>query len=354
MSGKIFKQYYARVAKEGILKAVFCGLIVGFSVMLVAATAFWLLGNRTWIWLSLLFCPMMAGVTAPIFYHAKFKPNTKKLAKRIDELGLEERILTMTQLEGDESYIAMKQREDAQAAIQRVNPKLLKFAVSVPLVIALSLVAVVSTGVTTVFALGEKTGKEIIEEAKLANIPEYEIIYEIDGEGEIAGEMFQIVKEGESGTEIEAVPAPNWVFDSWLELEDDDPNKTNPVHIVKNAEKHVVLTAVFMELTDAEEEWLEGEGEGPGWGQKDPHGSEKLPLKEGEGPKKPGAPEDSDKDGGAGGESSENGKVIDGNTDYGDEIDATQGEAESDVSQDSDLEGEVGEVIGDYYGSIQN
>jgi hypothetical protein len=247
----------------------------------------------------------------------------------------------------------MKQREDAQAAIQRVNPKLIKFAVSVPLVVALSLVAVVSTGVTTVFAVGEKTGKEIIEEVKLANIPEYEIIYEIDGEGEIAGEMFQIVKEGESGTQIEAVPAPNWVFDGWLELEEDDPDKYNPVRTEENVQKHTVLTALFVELTDEMEQESEGEGDGEGEsGEADQ--SEKLPSdQQGEGEQE-GKPGDPNEGNGAGGAPSPNGMIIDGNTQYGDEIDVAQGEAESDVSQDSDMGDEVGDIIGDYYGSIQN
>ncbi|MBO5412108.1 MAG: hypothetical protein J6A38_03420, partial [Clostridia bacterium] len=172
-------------------------------------------------------------------------------------------------------------------------------------------------------------------------------------EGEIAGEMFQIVKEGESGTEIEAVPAPNWVFDSWLELEDDDPNKTNPVHTANNVKKHVVLTAVFIELTDEMEQ--DGDGEGEEGESDEADQSEKLPSdQEGESQQKPGDSDDSGEGGGAGGAPSPNGMIIDGKTQYGDEIDATQGEAESDVSQDSDLEGEVGDIIGDYYGSIQN
>ena len=345
MSGKIFKEYYARVAKEGILKAVFCGLIVGFSVTLLAATTFWLLGERTWIWLSFLFCPIVAGATTPIFYQTKFKPNTKKLARRIDELGLEERILTMAQLQGDESYIAMKQREDAMNAMQRVNPKLVKFAISVPLVIALGIVATVSTSVTTVFALGEKTGKDYIEEAKAANIPEYEITYEIEGEGEIVGEMFQIVKEGESGTAIEAVPAPNWAFDCWLELDDEDKDKTNPCRTEINVQEHKVLTAVFIEVPDMDEEKEPEDNEESDESEKKPSDDQQSGGDSGQ---------QSGEGSGSGGATSPNGKVIDGNTDYGDEIDATQGEAEGDVSQDGDMAGEVGDIIGDYYGSIQN
>ncbi|MBR2375446.1 MAG: hypothetical protein IKA88_04075 [Clostridia bacterium] len=348
MSGKIFKEYYARVAKEGVLKAVFCGLIVGFSVTLLAATTFWLLGERMWIWLSLLFCPIVAGITTPIFYQTKFKPNTKKLARRIDELGLEERILTMAQLQGDESYIAMKQREDAMKAIQRVNPKLVKFAISVPLVIALGVVATVSTSVTTVFALGEKTGKEYIEEAKAANIPEYEITYEIDGEGEIVGEPFQIVKEGESGTPIEAVPAPNWAFDCWLELEADDEGKVDPCRTETEVKGHIVLTAVFIEIPDLPEEEQSSNQQGD-----EVDASKKKPSSEEE-QSQPGQSNQTGEGGGAGGSIIPSDLIIDGETVYGDEIDATQGEAEGDLSQDDGMSDEVGDIIGDYYGSIQN
>jgi hypothetical protein len=105
-----------------------------------------------------------------------------------------------------------------------------------------------------------------------------------------------------------------------------------------------------VELSDAGEEWIEGDDPVPQKGKKE--GSEKLPGGGPDGNKD--TPPLPGQDGEGTGEPSENGKVIDGDTDYGDEIDATQGEAESDVSQDSDMGDEVGDIIGDYYGSIQN
>ena len=91
----LFKKYRSRVVKEGILKAVVCGLIVGFAVLIVTALAFWFAGVPWGLWLSIALFAAATGASVPAFYFLKFKPTAKAIAKRIDQLGLEERIITM-------------------------------------------------------------------------------------------------------------------------------------------------------------------------------------------------------------------------------------------------------------------
>ena len=117
----LFEKYRSRVVREGVLKAVFCGLIIGFAVFIVSAAALWFTGVTWGIWLSLALFLVCTGISVPIFYYAKFKPTAKAIAKRIDKLGLEERILTMMELENDQSFIAMKQREDAVQALKTAD-----------------------------------------------------------------------------------------------------------------------------------------------------------------------------------------------------------------------------------------
>lgn len=131
MATEIFKEYYSRLAKEGFLKALLWGLLVGFSVLLFTALVCWIAAfNGLWIMLSLFV--VSAVTTTLLLYYKKFRPTTKSIAQRIDKLGLEERLITMTELENDPSFIALKQREDALSSLGKVNTSLLKFAISVP------------------------------------------------------------------------------------------------------------------------------------------------------------------------------------------------------------------------------
>ncbi|MBQ8295377.1 MAG: hypothetical protein IJX87_02970 [Clostridia bacterium] len=341
MAGKLFKEYYARLAKEGWIKAVLCGLVVGFSVMFVSATAFWMADVKQF-WLAIVLWAVTAGATAPIFYYKKFQPTTKAIAKRVDLLGLEERLLTMTELEGDSSYIALRQREDAMQALQTVNAKLVKIAVSVPLVIAASVTAVFGMGMTTVSALGAAgvidSGKDWIDNVTAEPAKQYELTYEAEEGGLIEGDMFQVVTEGEDGMAVMAVPEDEWVFVEWSD------GLTDPYREDLDVKENITVTAKFAQAEDGEDE---GEGEGEGDEPSDKPGEEP-----GEPQPEPGdTPSNGTQ---AGGRQEPNNQVIDGDTYYGDEYDGALSDAQEGVSQDGDLsEGQAG-IVGDYFGGIQN
>ena len=50
MADKIFKEYYNRLAKEGWLKAVICGLIFAFAALFASAVTFWMFAIKQ-LWL---------------------------------------------------------------------------------------------------------------------------------------------------------------------------------------------------------------------------------------------------------------------------------------------------------------
>ena len=181
MTKKAFKDYNARLNKEAFVKSLICGLIIGFSVLLVSAIVFWLTAfNQTWL-CAVIWAAATAGTT-PIFYYKKFRPTVKEIAKRIDELGLEERMLTMAQFEGDNSYIAVRQREDAMHALSTVNAKLIKFVVSVPLIVTLAIVGISGTGMVTVAAL---SAAGVLDSGLLVSI--WKAIFEHDARNTILG-----------------------------------------------------------------------------------------------------------------------------------------------------------------------
>jgi len=152
---EMFKKYYSRLRTEGILKAVLIGLVAGLAVsaipavILLSANWFnWLYHNDVAVVLSmvvlvtLLIAAAVTTIVAVPVYLKWFKPTANAVATRVDKLGLEERLVTMMELEGDESYIAMLQREDAKMKAQTVATKQVRFSFAKVFVLPLVLTAV--------------------------------------------------------------------------------------------------------------------------------------------------------------------------------------------------------------------
>ena len=180
MKGEAFKKYSKKIARESVLKSVLCGLTIGFSLAFVCIGVSWLLGFKPGIFIGIgLF--VAGAATSPLFYNFKFKPTSKKIAQRIDELGLEERLITMAELENDDSFIAMKQREDALNAMKSVSCDMLKVAVSVPLIVAVAVSATLGAGVTVAAAAMPDGGKGFVDSLK--DKKTYELTYTVEGKG---------------------------------------------------------------------------------------------------------------------------------------------------------------------------
>lgn len=181
MTSEVFKKYYKKIGRESILKALLCGLTIGFSLMFVCIAASWLAGFKAGIYIGLGLFVAATAIATPLFYTFRFRPTTKKIAQRIDTLGLEERILTMAELENDDSFIAMKQREDAMKAMKSVSSEMLKIAVSVPLIAALAISATLGTGMTVAAAVAPDGGKHFVDGLKEKKT--YDIAYTVEGKG---------------------------------------------------------------------------------------------------------------------------------------------------------------------------
>lgn len=181
MTSEVFKKYYKKIGRESILKALLCGLTIGFSLMFVCIAASWLAGFKAGIYIGLGLFVAATAIATPLFYTFRFRPTTKKIAQRIDTLGLEERILTMAELENDDSFIAMKQREDAMNAMKSVSSEMLKIAVSVPLIAAVAISATLGTGMTVAAAVAPDGGKHFVDGLKEKRT--YDIAYTVEGKG---------------------------------------------------------------------------------------------------------------------------------------------------------------------------
>lgn len=359
---EVFRKYYRRVAAEGVLKALFIGLAAGSVVLALTELLSWFFGFKAGLYLGLaLFAAISAGVTA-LLYFMKFRPTAKEIARRVDALGLEERLLTMTELENDSSYIALRQREDAVEKLSSVDHTMLKVAVSSVLVIVLCIGGVVGIGSLTTEALYVAgvipSGKEHISEERVQK--EFTVSYGVEeGEGKIVyytedletereADEFIRVKNGEDAPAVYALPLTdeNWVFVRWSD------GLRSPYRQDLAVSADITVKAIFAQLSDIDvtdpqlpPEMSPGQGDqeqGEGGGNEqpsDPSGD-------------PGEGDGDDSDGG-GSRNDASQQIYDGQTYYGDDYDQAYEEAKERLESDDDLTEQQKEWINDYWESIE-
>ena len=261
-----FQKYYTRLMWEGILKSLLCGFIIGFFAEFVTALLFWMFDVKGF-WVSILVGVAVGGIAAALFYFFRFQPTAKAIARRIDRLGLEERMITMTELENDQSFIALKQREDAKLKLNEVHSHAIKLVIPTFAIVAVSVSLSLGVSMTVVAGLSEtgvlKPGSEIVDDFLPDPPVEYisvsYIVEEIGG-GYIEGEAEQLVVKGEDATPVLAVPDDGWMFYMWSD------GGNNPARTDYKVEETIEVWAIFLPLQEGE-----GDGSGePGEGEPNP------------------------------------------------------------------------------------
>ena len=344
----LLENYRSRLAKEGWMKAALCGMSVGFGADILCAFAFWVFGIKMF-WICILAFVAITAIATPLFYFGKFRNSRRQVASRVDMLGLEERILTMTQLENDDSYMARRQREDAMNALKSVNESFLKIAVSVSMVVVCCVTFVLGVGATTASAVADKSLLDLIHEKqgeKKALENTYYLTYGVkdDVGGKVYGELEQAVLGGEAGKTVQAIADAGYVFVGWTDGYE-DATRTDV-----DVQKDVEVKAIFVEIEASEDDDTTDEEEREG----NPNGGGDQ-----QGPSQPGQPGDSgdggdgDGDGAGSGASSASNQVIDGSTYYGDQYKGSLSDAQDSMNSGNNLSGEDKGVIGDYFHNIQ-
>lgn len=116
----ILNNFKKKLKKENTIKSLLCSLLVSALIFIFFQLFVWFFHLN--ILISVIPPIISFGISFPLFYYKKFRYSEIQLAKRIDDLGLEERVITMTELEGNDSFIAKKQKEDTIKALKEVNP----------------------------------------------------------------------------------------------------------------------------------------------------------------------------------------------------------------------------------------
>ena len=255
MKNELFKKHYSQLCLEAVLRSALWGLIFGFAVAFVLSALEWLLAFGA-SWISVLAFVCVFALTGTLFYLFKYRPSTEDVARRLDRLGLDERMITMLEYECDDSYIAKIQRENAKLHFKSVENKKLRLHISGALIaIALS-TAILGSSMTTVLALSESgvipSGSTIISGDEFVDhIP---VSYIVDEGGYITGgEADQLVLPGEDADPVVAVAEDGWVFVGW------DDESANPARHDKNITEPREYVAIF-EPIDEDEDGEESDG----------------------------------------------------------------------------------------------
>jgi len=342
---ELFDKYYSRLEKEGYIKALFSGLIVGFIVNFIVAFAFWF-SDAEGLWWSIGAFVVATAAATPLFFQYKYKPTAKQVAARIDKLGLEERMITMNEFIDDESFIALKQREDAQLKLKQIDSSLIKFVFSRGVIIALCIVATLGAGMTTVTGLSDKgiisSGKEVLEEI-FPEEPEIPVTlsYVAEEGGFIEGDEVQIFALGGDGTEVVAVAEDGYMFVEWSD------GVTDPVRCDYRVQEDAEYVATFAQIGD-------GAGEGDGMGEGDSPGDGEGQPGSGDNPGKSDRPseEDGPPNNGANGSYTENNMVLNGDTYYRDVFEEYYNQAMEYLASGEDIPEELRELIQTYFDVI--
>lgn len=373
---KFFEQHYVRLRTHGIIKAALSGLTVGLFTVFVAATVAWFFGFGG-IWFGLGIGLGVGAVSGVILYFTKFKPTTKQIARRVDMLGLDERLITMLELEQDESYIAMRQRENAKEHLKKADPKRLRLGLPVLVFVLAGVAMVLASGMTTVVGLADRnivpSGMEIVApEDPMENY--IAITYMVEEGGEIAGEGDQLILPGETTTPVVAVEEEGWVFVGW------DDGYKGKERSDAGLTEDAVFIAIFQEIgEDGEGSENENESNGES-GSKEGDEADDLPgggeanvdseQQGGQGDEGNGSGSDANEDGGkgesedqgvgngegqgsgSGGTWQDNNTFLDGVAQYRDYLDLYYQIAEEIFAANGDIPPELREFFENYYDGI--
>ncbi len=364
MNDSLFRKHLNRIVKEGILKAFLCGLSIASGALLLTALLCWFGGFKAGLFLALGVFVFTLAVSVPLFYVYRYRPTVKTVASRVDELGLEERVLTMTELEGDDSFIAKAQREDTEKALRSVDHLFVKLAVSASLITLSAVLIAVGLfgGVTfsslyyadiipdahTVFTPSVEPGEFIVrygvEEGGFGGV--YLWTEDAEPDALVPVEEEYTITEGDSAPAIIAVPISNYVFCGWSDgLMDPyrhDLSVTGDIEAKALFERIDSLpdpTSPFSPSSGSDSQTSQNNG-----GQGD--------QSEQEGPSDP-SDGSGDGDGAGGRRDSSNQQVNDGSTYYGDVFNDNYNETMEYLGSNDSMPDDLKGDIADYYGSIE-
>ena len=246
---KYFEKHYGKLRFEAWLSATLISLIFGLFTGAAVALVAWFLAFNGLV-LSILIATALTAMLTPTFYFFKYRPDVVKNARRLDRLGLEERLVTMVEYENDDSYIAAVQREDAKLCLAALATSAVTFTLSQLAVVFLIVSGTLFASANTLEVLSEnniiRRGEELFEEEEHEeDVIEYvTVTYEAEGGGFFSGEEIQLIPKGTASTQVVAVADDGWMFVEW------DDGYKKPARSDKNVKEDVTFIAIFTQTSE--------------------------------------------------------------------------------------------------------
>ncbi len=275
MNQKKFGGHDGKLGLEAIIKSALAGVGFGATLAFVLATVSWFLEFNGLAAIIISFA-VGAALFGFVFYKTVFHPSVIKNARRLDRYGLDERLVTMVELEGDDSYLARRQREDAMSALGQLDKNKVKVIIPTLLIVLSILFGVLFAGMSVVEGLSEAeimpSGAEVWNTIFPPEpLDEFTVEYSAGKGGHIIGTEKQTVIEGEDAERVLAVADDGYMFYAWSDGE------VNPSRQDKDIEKDTAVSAVFILVDDLDDEFEDedeptdapGEQRGPGGDQMD-------------------------------------------------------------------------------------
>ena len=259
---KHFEKHYAKLNLEAVIYSAIWGIIIGAICGFIAALITWFTGLKPvmlCILVSLGAFLLIGAITGTIIYFVKYRPTAKSSAKRLDNLGMRERMITMLELEGDDSVMARMQREDAKAHLSKIPTSRIKIVLTTTMIVLLSVFVTLCSGMTTVSALSAagiiQSGSEVLDNTIEEIEPEiyFSVTYEAEDGGYIDGEAEQLVIAGGNAEAVTAVAEEGYVFVEW------EDGLTRPGRQDNKISGDVVFVAIFEPISEEGEESEDGE-----------------------------------------------------------------------------------------------
>lgn len=211
MDKNILKKFYIKLKIEAILKSIIIGLLLSslFNVILLLSVYFI---NSLYLTAGIILCVISSIITILLLYVFKFSKVENILAKRVDEIGLKERVVTMIEFQNDDSYIAKLQREDTLNELNKISSSSLKFLISKKTISFSSIATLLTICISCITIF---TAVNILNYSFSEIENKYTVNYEAQKGGYIDGEIFQYIFSGNETTSVTAVCEYGYIFDSW-------------------------------------------------------------------------------------------------------------------------------------------
>ena len=327
-----FKSLDAKLRMEAIIRSAVWGMASGALAAFICAFVCWFLAFHGLV-VSIVAFVFGSAVAGVLFYYGRFRPSVQSNARRLDRCGLEERVITMVELEGQDSYIARRQREDAAEKLAAIDPSYIKFRISRSAIVLSVAVTLIFAGMATVESLSGvgvlPTGIQVWYQVFPPEpLPVYNLSYGVNKGGYLVGQDKQVVTQGDNAEMVLAVADDGFMFYAWSD------GVTTPYRTESNVQKHLSVNALFIEVKNLEN--VGGDKDAP----------DDVPGDEGG----QGGDESSD---GSTGKYTEVNQVIDGETYYRDVFEEYYNMAMEYINKGEAIPEEIRSIIEAYYNIIQ-